>query len=266
MSIAITFGDMADPQSLSGAIYFSATTEYTRSYKGKLTEHPIESGAKIVDHFVSDNPVIKVSGIISSFDFSNIPSDLILDGMPMLNNQGAPTPVNVLDKGGSLKSLIPDVVTQFMPSLMNSVVQMDGVERTTFNEEIENFLLDLMAGVTYNVDRERWENRMTTSRLYMIDGLTPSLLFSDLVCTSVDVKENADTGEDLDLSFTFEQVKFVTTESADAPTPPKNTDTAKKTSKETSKGNTSGVTETVNKPPSGQDANYEQAWGIIKGS
>lgn len=262
MTIAITFGEMSNPQSLAGAIYFSATTDYSRTFKGKLTEHPIEAGAKITDHFVSDNPVIKVSGIISSVDFSNIPSMIVVEDMQVINNQPPPTPVTVLDKGGTLRSLIPDVVTQFMPNILESNIQIDGVERENKRDEIESFLKELMSGLIYNEERSRWENRMTLSKMFMVDGYNPTLLYDELVCTSIDIRESADTGDELNLSMVFEQPKFVTLEQAEAPTPPKKSTTSKKTEPEKDKGNPPA---SVKSPSEKTSPSYKDAVKIMTG-
>lgn len=261
MSIAITFGDLQNPMSLAGAIYFSATTDYSREFKGKVTEHTIEAGALITDHYVADNPVVKVSGVISSVDFSNIPSNLLVEGMQVFNNQAPPNPVNVFDKGGTLRSLVPDVVSQFMPNLLSSVVQIDGLERENKRDEIESFLLEVMSGLVFNEDRQRWENRMTHSKLFMVDGITTQLLYDNLVCTSISIKENADTGDELDISMVFEQVRYVTLEQAEAPTPPKKSTTAKKTEPEKDKGNVPAV----NKPTEQAPTTYRDALAIIRG-
>src|SRR5690606_29729368 len=112
MSLAIKFGDSTDQTSLSGAIYFDVVTQYNKNLGGRVTEHPIEAGASITDHYIFKNPVYSISGVISHIDFSPIASLLDLDGDPVMNNQTPPQPLVVNDLGAGLERFIPGVVGQ----------------------------------------------------------------------------------------------------------------------------------------------------------
>lgn len=242
MTIAVTFGNLGDKNSLSGAFYFSAVTKYDRQFKGKVTEHPIEAGSEITDHFISENPVYRVSGVVSSVDFTNIPTYLNLDGQAPINDQPMPNPVYVSNMGHQLQALIPDVVGQFLPNLPTANVNIQMEHRENKRDEIEDLLKEILTGLFYNEERARWENRMTLSKLFMIEGVTPNPPIEDLVLTEVSVSEDENSGDELFLDLTFEQVKFVTLESADAPSPPKGSATAKKTEPEKNVGNVPATT------------------------
>lgn len=236
MSIAITFGDFEDTSSLSGAIYFNAVVNYGRRYSGRVTEHPLEAGVKVSDHFISDNPIYTIRGVISSVDLSNIPSMAFPDDQPVINNQPQPSAVSTNSAGGGLMKFIPASVTQFIPPNLSINVQMDSTPRESSRDEIESLLKELMGGLFLDEETGKWQNRMTTSKLFMMDGFITSPPIEDLVLTSVNVVEDENSGEELTLELTMEQVRFVTLQDAEAPNPPKPSTTATKTSPTVEKG------------------------------
>lgn len=236
MSLAIKFGDVADPSSISGAVFFNVVTEFNRKYDGKVTEHPIEAGAHISDHFISSNPKISIRGVISSVDFSPLPSIITLDGDPVKNNKPAPSPVSVGGLGGTLRQMLPDVVSQFLPQL-SPTVTMDQGDNQNYGPEFEKLFKDLINGLYYNQDRGKWENRMTPAILYEINGINATPYMEDLIVTNFDVEEDSETGDVLSFSMTLEQVRFVTLESAEAPKPDKNSKTQRQTEPTKDKGN-----------------------------
>lgn len=74
MSIAIKIGDDTTP--VQGLIYLDATTSYGRSYSGKVTAFPMDSGVSVTDHFISDNPKFSVEGYLSAVDLSGMSSQV----------------------------------------------------------------------------------------------------------------------------------------------------------------------------------------------
>lgn len=247
MSLAIKFGDSQDANAVSGVIYFDAVTEYSKDYGGRVTEHPIEAGASVSDHFISANPKFRISGIISSVDFSSIPSSLMLDGEPVLNNGSTPTSVSVVDLGG-LTQYLPGVVTQFLPSIPPTIV-VDPSGRTNYKMSVEILLEKLLSGLYYNEERKRFENRMTPTTLFEMQGNTPTRPIQDLIITRFSSKEDADSGDALMIELALEQVRFVTLEKVDAPKAQKGSPTARATSEKKNKGNATTTTGPLSSAP-----------------
>ena len=106
MSLALKFGDLqAGGSDIKGIIYFDAVTVYTKDYSGKVTSHPIEAGASISDHFVSDNPKFKISGVLSHVDWSPVPEKIsggALDG-EVTNLNIEPEAVQTSNLGSGLR-------------------------------------------------------------------------------------------------------------------------------------------------------------------
>ena len=245
MSLAIKFGDTNDPFSLAGALYFDAVTAFDRDYSGKVTEHPLEAGAMITDHFISNNAKYRIAGVFSGVDFSNIPSMVSIDGSPLMNSNPAPSPVSVQDTS-LIRKFTPAVLEQFFGQMMPSV-QMDQSPRLNFSSMIEDFLREILTGLYYNSKREKWENRITPAVLYEMDGATPVRPVQDLVLTSVNISEDQDTGEALILTMTFEKVNYVTSEKADAPKA--EGATGRQTSEKKDKGNKPAPPNDPKNPP-----------------
>lgn len=248
MSLAIKFGDSTNQNSLSGSVYFSAVTSYTKDHSGRVTEHPIEAGASISDHFISNNPKFSIEGVISSVDFSNIPSMVFLGDTldPVENNRPEPIPVSILDTSG-LRRLIPGVVDQFIPVSVPTVT-MEQPFPGSYKMSMENLFESIINGLFYNPTRKRWENRMTTAILYELEGSQVTKPIPNLVMTSCRVSEDEESGDSLFVSMSFEQVRFVTLEKAEAPKPTE-TKTQRGASEKKDMGNKPGTIDNPKNPP-----------------
>lgn len=236
MSLAIKFGDSTDPNSVSGVLYVDAVTKYDKTYGGKVTEHPIEAGASISDHYISSNPKFKITGVFSSVDFSSIPSQLSLDGERVSNSNFAPSAISVSDVGSKLLKYIPDVISQFMGGTGSSILS-DSSSRKNYKMDIEMMMEKILTGLYYNENRKKWENRMTITTLFEMEGNIPTNSITDLVITSFSVSEDSDSGDALFFDMSLEQVKFVTLEKAEAPKAAKKSSTARSTADAKNKGN-----------------------------
>lgn len=247
MSLAIKFGDSTDVNSVAGAIYFDAVTNYNKKHSGKVTEHPIEAGAMVSDHYVSNNPIVKISGVVSHVDLSSASEYVYLDGEPVINQKSQPVAVRVSNIGSVLKNYIPGVVSQFLPNLLPDVIAASS-ESVNHKDSIEMLLRELLSGLYYNEQRKRWENRMTTTTLYEIDGVTPNPVFTDLIITDFTVDESVDTGDALVFELTGEKVRFVTLEKAEAPKPAPKSPTERATSDNKNKGNVPSTSKSPSTP------------------
>lgn len=215
MTLAIKFGDSQKEGSISGVLFFDAVTEFSRIKSGKVTEHPIESGALITDHFISDNPTYEIKGIFSHVDFSPTPSMTLVDGDLAINQNHPPSP-SYIDGGSVVDRFLPTSVGQFL-SLGVRGVHIDSSPRTNFNREIEDLVYQLVNGVRWSNERGRWELNTTTAVLYEVENNTAINPIGDLVLTSFKVDEDADSGEALVVSMQLVQVMFVTSQDAEAP-------------------------------------------------
>lgn len=248
MSLAIKFGDSADYNSLSGAIYFDVVTSYTKDIGGRVTEHPIEAGASITDHYISRNSKYSISGVISHVDLSPISSLILLDGEPVMNSQDSPNPVTINDMASGLRRFVPGVIDQFLFKTNPNVV-VDQNIRTNSKMSFESFFETLLTGLWYNESRKKWENRMTTAILFEMDGILPVRPINNLICTNISVKEDDESGDALFVDMTLEKVNFVTLEKAEAPKPAPRSNTEKATADKKNKGTKPGTENSPKSPP-----------------
>ena len=236
MTIAVKFGDLTDPKQLSGFIFLDAVTKYDKVFGGRVTEHPVESGVTISDHFRSENPKFRISGVISGVDLSPIPylvkslaTIQELEGVEaskIKNVNNPPVPITVDNTGAGLRQFLPDTISQFLPTTSVNITGGDG-QRQDYKGDVEIFLELIMNGVFYNEDRKRWENRMTLSTLYEMDGSQLGRSYNNCILTNYSVTENVETGEGLFLDLSFERVRFAESGVAQAPAPRKNTPTSR---------------------------------------
>lgn len=237
MSILLKIGDKESPA--SGLIYLNATTEYSRSFSGTLSSNPLDAGAKVSDHFTSDNPKFTIAGVISGVDFSPYPSKIELDGEKPLNVNESPEAVEVSNLLSSWGKLIPDSVGQFLPNTTPQI-KMDTQERQDSKEGVETLLEEVMTSLFFNEKRNRFENKMTLVTMFEVENGNLGRSTGDLVITSYNVKEDPESGDALFISLTLEKARFSTLQTAEAPQPEKGTDVSKQAATTKDKGTVSG--------------------------
>lgn len=216
MSLAIKFGDNNDPNQLSGFIYFDVVTKYSKQLSGKVTSHPLDAGANITDHYISENPKYNIVGVISSADISGIPSKILVDGESPLNINPQTNAVVVNDSFSGVLNFIPDTSSQFMPSQPESV-SVDSTQRTDYKDQINTLIDKLMTGLVYNDQEKKLRNRMTLITLYEFIDEILSVESDNLVMTGCSFEEDPDSGNGLFVTMSLEQVSFVTLQKTELP-------------------------------------------------
>ena len=215
MSFAIRWGGTNPDE--GGLIYMDAVVSYSQNFSGQVTKHPVDGGAQISDHFISQNPVFTMSAVISGVDIST-GSYLIQDndGNFPYNVTTAPTAVSVNSTDSSVLSrFIPDSIGQFLPDSSPDVV-VDPA-RSDLIEQIRDMLKDLISGVKFNDTTGQFDPNIQVVQLYEFTGRLLKRIQNNLVVTSVQFKEDANTGYGLYCDITFEQVSFVYLKKTDIP-------------------------------------------------
>ena len=251
MSLAIQWGDTSVQD--GGFIYFDAVTAYTQNYKGQVTKHPIDAGGNITDHYIRDNPVFTIGGVITGVDISE-GTYLIRDdrGESPYNSNKAPNAVSVNSTDQSvLKKFIPDSIGQFLSDSQPEIV-VDSA-RTDLLEQIREALISLVAGEVFNQQTGQFDPSIQLINLFEYDNTRLRKVINRLVITNINFKEGPDTGYGLYCDITFEQVTFAFLKKTDIPRDVQN-GLKKKSSPKASKGKqpsqpqTSGTGKT---PPKG---------------
>lgn len=219
MSLAIKWGSLDNPEEPSGYIYLDAVTNYSQDYRGQVTSHPIDSGASITDHFIKENPVFTISGVISGTDLSHIPWQLLDENQQRpLNAQEQPAPISINLQGSKLLQYLPATIGQFLGT-SKPKVEFFGNQRTDLSNEVvvKDILRGILKGLKYNPKADRSESHIQLVELYEFDGTNIRDIISDLVITSFRIDENPDTGDALFLNLTLEQVTFALLEKTEIP-------------------------------------------------
>lgn len=215
MSLALKWGDPNKTEEPSGFIYLDAVQSYTSSFSGKTTSHPVDSGASITDHFIKDNSIYSISGVISGTDLSGIPFGITdQEGNRPLNAQRQVEPVSLDFKGSKLLQYIPDSIGQFLGKSLPTINVDQSTIRTDLNYEIlvKDLLKGILNGVCYDPKKDRTVSNIQTVEIYEFDGTNIRDIISDLVITNFRIREDAETGDALFLDLTLEQVTFATLE------------------------------------------------------
>lgn len=200
MSLAIKFGDSLDSSTTSGFIYIDAVTQYNRDFKGQVTSHPIGSGGNISDHFIRNNPVYNITGVISGADISI--------GKEKIKGESGDTPLNIVSsdippvsiKGNNsnLLSLLPDSISQFFVDAGSSVTTASSNTR----RDVLNTIRTLLEGL---FDKDG----LSLITLYEYKNNKLDKVIDPLVMTSLTFNEDPDSGLALYITMSLEQVTFV---------------------------------------------------------
>lgn len=216
MSLAIKFGNTSDTESLSGFIYFDAVTDYSRTLSGKTTNHPIDAGAQITDHFVSDNRKFSIKGVITGADVSGVSLLVNIDNEIPFNTNPQPKAVTISDQGSGLLSFLPASITQFLGTT-SPTVTVDDFARTDYKAQVWNILDSLMTALVYDKSARKLKNRMGVITLYELNGNKLEKQYENLVLTNFQVDEDADSGDGMFFTMALESVNFVTLEKVELP-------------------------------------------------
>ena len=213
------WGDPNNPEEPSGFIYIDCTVAYSQDYRGQVTKHPVDAGASITDHFIKENPVFTISGVISGTDLSYIPWLLLDENQQRpLNAQEQPWPISINLQGSKLLQYLPATIGQFLGT-SKPKVEFFGNQRTDLSNEVvvKDILKGILKGLKYNPKADRSESHIQIVELYEFDGINIRDIIHDLVITSFRIDENPDTGDALFLNLTLEQVTFALLEKTEIP-------------------------------------------------
>lgn len=278
MSLAIKWGSPQKTEEPSGFIYLDAVTSYSQDYRGQVTKHPVDSGASISDHFIKENPVYTISGVISGTDLSSVPW-MITDqeGNKPLNAQEQPISISLNNNGSGLLQYLPASVTQFLP-VSTPTVEVFGNNRTDLNYEIlvKDLLKGILSGLKYDPKKDKNVSNIQIIDLYEFDGVNIRDIISDLVITSFKVREDPTTGDALFLDLSLEQVTFALLEKVEIPqdvqsslkkkvTPKKKKTNASSTPKDCEAAQASGDTSAPETPAEDLSILQRSGGAIIEG-
>jgi hypothetical protein len=239
MSFAL--GWEADEIQAGGLLYFDAITSWNRSFTGSVTKHPVDGGSSVTDSYIKNNPIFTMSAVVSGTDLSISTIALQTDtGDIPYNARPAPTEVLVSsDDQSLLMKFVPNVIGQFLPDTLPEVVVDEFRGDTT--EEIQDILVNLQSGEGYNQITGQFETIIRPVNLYETNGLLtlirklPADNNSYLVITSINFREDTESGFCIYADITFEQIRFANLKKVQIP---QDVVTAikKKTASEQSKG------------------------------
>lgn len=207
MTIALKIGN--EDSQVQGFIYLDAVTRYDKDLSGKVTSFPVDSGANISDHYISNNPKFTLEGVISDVDITGGSALVSIENQKPLNSRGMPNTAQIVGQENALQFL-PSVVKQFFERSSSSV-SVDSFTQTNI-PIVEMLFEELMRGTYYNSADNRWRNKMTPTTLYEMDGSNFVSAKTDLIITNVGFSEDPDSGDALKISLTLEKVRFVTLE------------------------------------------------------
>ena len=240
MSFAL--GWEADEIQAGGFLYFDAITSWNRSFTGQVTKHPVDGGSSITDSYINNNPIFTMSAVVSATDISIASIALANEnGDTPSNIRGAPTEVLVKsDDQSLLMKFVPNVIGQFLPDTLPEVImdgapgeQDEGVEAgiteglieeqppenntrgidSDYTENIQDLLSNLQSSEGYNQITGQFETIIRPVTLYETNGFLTLVRKlpannSFLVITSINFREDAESGYAVYADITFEQVRF----------------------------------------------------------
>lgn len=132
-------------------IWFDAILSYNTTRSGEVTEHPIERGGVVADHFTLNNPTFALSGVISDADWNidrlttealdsiqdyNEPNTGVVH---ILNNAPQETPAEIQYKENPLTRFVPEAAQGFLEQNAPVVVMEESYKYRTA-EQMKRYL------------------------------------------------------------------------------------------------------------------------------
>ena len=229
-------------------IYFDAITSFNRTYSASVSKFPISSGGNISDHITRENPQFTFSAVASNGGWSNsintyesIGDFFSGNDIRFFNGRPYVSPVRVLLDTSRFTKYLPDSITQFFSSATPDVI-VDDRSEGDYVKQMEDTLKNLV------MDEEIVSIYEFDSRGMLRGEVT------DVVITSVEFSEDADSGDALDIRVSCEKIFKTTSQTTSIPKGAVQNDVKDKTSSTSNKGqagDTSPLEGTAQSDPAG---------------
>lgn len=189
----ILFGGPAAPsRSRIGTVQLDASLSELHGNAGSVTKHPVSAGANIADHVQLESPVVQITG-----EITNTPIDL-----PETQADGVQPSTAEFEWKSSLGGGVIRQAAQFVGDLLGLTGNVGTVN--TFAPRFDR---------VRDCHEELLRLRAERQPIVIVTGLKT---YENMVLLAVDVRRDASTGHALDFTAVAEQVKIVSTQSADA--------------------------------------------------
>lgn len=164
-------------QTSTDTISLDSVTNFTESFNGSVTSHPVERGSKISDHTIVENPKLKLSGVVSDYNFVN----------PLKSISAIAYEGGLLNSQENLRILPSGDIGVSTYTIVSKLSQ----------EIVKQRLRDIQS-----------QSLFITVFCYSNKG---NLLYSypNCILTSLDFKEDSDSGEAVYPELSIEQVNLV---------------------------------------------------------
>lgn len=182
----------------SDTIFFDAVLSYTSAYTSKLTSNPIDGQKNkdgiynVSDHIVTENPSFSIKGVISGADFGA--------GRPSASEYSLANGVSISEStsvNSTTDSIFNSVAGSLLPFGKNADPEVTvGTRVGTPLPLIKNLLISIR------------ENRETVTLVEFTNG-KPTNTELNLVITSLQFSEDANTGDSLSIDMTLQKANFV---------------------------------------------------------
>lgn len=209
MTLALRWGSSVNTEEDSGFIYFDAVTSFVENHRGQVTKHPVDGGGLISDHFIKENTTYTLSAVLSAVDVSN-GLTLIIDeegNVPYNLESILQSPVIKDESGKGIRKFIPNSIGQFLPEKEVEVTVQD--RRTDPLPYVRQLLTNLISGKRYNEQTQQLDSHVQTVALYEYVGPVIAKITTNLVLTSINIREDVSTGVGIYCDLTLERVDFV---------------------------------------------------------
>lgn len=189
-------------------LWFDAVLDFSRRYSSTVTKHPVETGAFISDHIITDNPVLIINGVLTDADF-NVSRPQITEAMverfgvnrKEFVNKTEVTQLAQIKEGSSpLARLLPEVAAQFFDEQAPEVI----VTPNPKNKPALTVAADL---------EMMWKTKEVFEVLDLVAKNQLREPYRNCVITSLSFAEDPDAGDAVWPVMQIEQVTFATSES-----------------------------------------------------
>jgi len=145
-------------------IVFDSILSFSEAYQGSVTSHPVEDGTKISDHVITENVKLKISGVVSDYNFWNPLKDGLNVSVPAYNVSRSDK-MGKIEEDGTVVTSQQIIPNDYADNEGNSVKAVSQIIKEKLKAIQRN--REFVTVLGYNVEGkdgvvERWDNCILT--------------------------------------------------------------------------------------------------------
>lgn len=185
---------------LGDFIYLDVVTQYSRSFKSQVSQHPVDGSGTVSDNVTIQNPRLQIVGNITGADFNSgkpqlSPEDRAFVGINQIVVESDIASIIEVNYDNNPSNLFADVSREFFSDSLPEIENLNEGRDAVYSEKV---LFEIL---------KKFQRRKEKLSVYEFDNNTVSgQPIENVFIVNLSVNETATTGDALAFDITLEQV------------------------------------------------------------